>query len=154
MKFTPLKPGKKGLTRRVGLKPSGKRMRSMYRAIGSPTAEQQRHQDAQRAHGCAACHLRKNRNQGGVTEIHHRTCGDLAGQKQLGQDHTCALCSWHHRSVPLPGMQAEAMRDAYGPSLALHKRDFVEWLQDVLGERSTAALQKFQDHAIHWERTE
>lgn len=125
-------------------------MRSRYRAIGSPTKSQQAHQDAQRANGCAACHLRRNKYQAGVTEIHHRNIGDMHGQKQLGQDFTVALCSYHHRGVSVPGMNSAAMRDRYGPSLQLHKRDFVEWLQDTLGERSTAALQRFQDEVINW----
>ena len=123
-------------------------MKSRYRAIGNPTASQQAHQDAQRADGCAACHLRRNKFQAGVTEIHHRTTGDMHRQKQLGQDCTVALCSWHHRGVTFPGVTIMAMRDRYGPSLAHHKRDFVEWLQDTLGERSTAALQRFQDERI------
>ena len=123
-------------------------MKCRYRAIGNPTAAQQAHQDAQRADGCAACHLRRNKFQAGVTEIHHRTTGDMHRQKQLGQDCTVALCSWHHRGVTFPGVTIMAMRDRYGPSLAHHKRDFVEWLQDTLGERSTAALQRFQDERI------
>jgi hypothetical protein len=124
-------------------------MKRRFRAIGNPTVAQQAHQDAQRADGCAACHLRKNKFQAGVTEIHHRTIGDLHGQKQLGQDFTVALCSWHHRAEPLAGVTLTAMRDRYGPSLAAHKRDFVVWLQDTLGERSTAALQAWQDERIH-----
>lgn len=123
-------------------------MRRRYRAIGNPTVAQQAHQDAQRAQGCAACLLRGNRFQAGRTEIHHRTTGDLHGQKQLGHDHTVALCSWHHRGVCMGAETSEDMRFLYGPSLALHKRDFVEWLQDNLGERSTAALQQWQDERI------
>lgn len=123
-------------------------MKFRYRAIGSPTAAQQAYQDAQRAHGCAACHLRGNHKQPGATEIHHRTTGDLHGQKQLGQDATVALCSWHHRGLPLYGQTQAVMRDTYGPSLAYHKRDFLSWLQDTLGERSTEALQQWADQRI------
>ena len=123
-------------------------MRRRYRAIGSPTLDQKAQQEAQRAHGCAACHLRKNAQQGGVTEIHHRTVGDLHGNKQLGQDCTVALCSWHHRGVLMPGLSVERMRNRFGASLHHHKRDFLTWIQDVLGERSTGALQKWQDNEI------
>ena len=124
-------------------------MKRRYRAIGPATLEQKAQQEAQRAHGCAACLLRNNRKQPGATEIHHRTVGDLHGNKQLGQDCTVALCSWHHRGVLLFGMTVESMRDAYGPSLHHHKRDFLTWVQDVLGERSTAALQAWQDKEIN-----
>ena len=123
-------------------------MKRRYRAIGNPKKAEQAHQDRQRAHGCAACHLRGNAVAGGPTEIHHRTTGDLAGNKQLGHDATVGLCAWHHRSVPLEGYGAEHMRDEFGPSLAAHKRDFLEWLQDTLGERSTAALQRYQDEQL------
>lgn len=123
-------------------------MKRRFRAIGSPTKAEQAQQDAQRAHGCAACHLRRNQTQAGVTEIHHRTTGDMHGQKQLGHDATVALCSYHHRGVTFPGFTQILMRERFGPSLALHKRDFVEWIQDVLGERSTAALQAWQDEQI------
>lgn len=123
-------------------------MKSRYRAIGSPTAVQQAYQDAQRAFGCAACRLRGNRRQPGPTEIHHRTVGDLHGNKQLGQDATVALCAWHYQGTPLYLTARAVMRETFGPSLALHKREFVEWLQDVLGERSTEALQRWADQQI------
>lgn len=80
-----------------------------------------------------------------TVRIHHRTTGDLHGQKQLGQDATVGLCDWHHQGIPVHGLQAEAMRELYGPSLHHHKRDFLVLIQDLLGERSTAALQRFQD---------
>lgn len=125
-------------------------MKRRYRAIGNPTQAQQAHQDAQRAHGCAACRLRGNRHQPGPTEIHHRTVGDLHGNKQLGQDATVALCSWHHRGTHTYLKACAVMRELYGPSLTANKREFMDWLQDVLGERSTAALQRWQDDQINW----
>lgn len=126
-------------------------MKSRYRAIGSPTKAQQAHQDAQRANGCAACNLRQNRNSCGPVRIHHRTIGDKHGQKQLGQDFTVALGDWHHQGVRMPQYASiDAMREEFGPSLHHHKRDFVEWLQDTLGERSTEALQRWQDDQINW----
>lgn len=123
-------------------------MKRRHRAIGSPTKAQQSRQDAQRAHGCAACLLRRNRRACGPVRVHHRTTGDLHGQKQLGQDYTVALGDWHHQGVLLPGYTVDSMRDEFGPSLHHHKRDFVEWLQDVLGERSTSALQAWQEQQI------
>jgi hypothetical protein len=116
------------------------------RAIGNPTKAEQAYQDGARALGCAACLLRGlPKNACGPVRIHHRTTGDLHGQKQLGQHAVVALGDWHHQGIPLPGLQAPAMLERFGPSLQLHKRRFVEWLQDTLGERSTAALQRFQD---------
>lgn len=127
-------------------------MRRRYRAISAPTKAQQANQDAQRAHGCAACHLRHNVRSCGNVRVHHRTTGDLHGQKQLGQDHTVALGDWHHQGVLLPGFTVESMRKAFGPSLHHHKRDFLNWLQEVLGERSTAALQRWQEEQIEKRR--
>lgn len=127
-------------------------MKRRYRAIGNPTAEQQRHQDAQRMHGCAMCILRDNERQGGATEIHHLTCGDLHGQKQMGQEFTVALCSWHHRGAPLQYRPEREMRGTYGPSFALHKRAFMDELIDRLGERSMKPLQAWQDSRIEWRR--
>lgn len=127
-------------------------MRRRHRAIPPPTKAERAQQDAQRAHGCAACHLRGNRRACGPVRVHHRTTGDLHGQKQLGQGDTVALGDWHHQGVPLPGFTVDRMREVFGPSLHHHKRDFVNWLQDVLGERSTAALQRWQDEQIEKRR--
>lgn len=124
-------------------------MRRRYRAIGSPTKAQQAAQDAQRAHGCAACHLRRKSRACGHVRVHHRTTGDLHGNKQLGQDYTVALGDWHHQGIPLPGRSIAQMREEFGPSLHHHKREFLEWLQDTLGERSTGALQAWQDAQIN-----
>jgi hypothetical protein len=124
-------------------------MKRRWRACGSPTKAEQAQQDAQRAHGCAACHLRKNKRACGPIRVHHRTTGDLHGNLQLGQGATVGLGDWHHQGVPLEGRTIEQMRDEFGPSLHHHKRDFLNWLQDTLGERSTAALQRFQDDAIN-----
>lgn len=135
-------------------------MKRRHRAIGSPTKAEQANQDAQRAHGCAACLLRGNAMFSGAVRVHHRTTGDLHGQKQLGQDQTVALCDWHHQGIlefdpssfHLKLRSADEMREIYGPSLHHHKRDFVEWLQDVLGERSTGALQRWQEEQIYGSR--
>ena len=119
-------------------------MKRRHRAIGSPTKAQQAHQDRQREAGCAMCHLLGCRPCGPV-RIHHRTTGDLHGNLQLGQDQTVALGDWHHQGIPLPGYGLEAMRQLFGPSLHHHKRAFLDVLHDKLGERSTAALQRYQD---------
>lgn len=123
-------------------------MKRRHRAIGRPTAEQQRHQDAQRSHGCAMCHLRGT-PQAGPTELHHLTTGDLHGQKQLGQAFTVALCSWCHRGVPSPHYPtASETRQAFGPSFALHKKSFMDELWRKLGERSMEALMRYQNSRI------
>lgn len=120
-------------------------MKRRRRAIGNPTKAEQAYQDAQRAHGCAMCQL-IGVSQLQTTEIHHRTIGDMHGQKQLGHDHTVALCGWHHRGELLDRYPTkDAMRARLGPSLAHHKKDFLCLIWDVLGERSTAALQRWAD---------
>lgn len=83
------------------------------------------------------------------TEIHHRTIGDLHGNKQLGHAFVVALCSYHHRGVLLPQFPTVAgMLANFGPSLHHHKRAFLALIADKLGERSTAALQAWQDAQI------
>lgn len=123
-------------------------MKRRHRAIGSPSRAQQAHQDAQRAHGCAMCLLLGLHQACGAVRVHHRTTSDLHGQLQLGQDHTVALGDWHHQGVPLPGHTIDLMRERFGPSLHHHKRAFLDLLLDKLGERSTAALQQWQDARI------
>jgi hypothetical protein len=115
-------------------------MKRRYRAIGNPTKAEQAHQDAQR--------LRQNRLQAGVTEVHHRTCGDMHGQKQLGQDQVVSLCAWHHDGVQILGQTIEQMRQAYGPSFKHHARDFRIWTDDAIGGRGTEAWQRYQDELL------
>lgn len=132
-------------------------MKRRMRAIGNPTASQQRHQDAQRADGCAFCRilgfsfagLQDGMSPCGPTRIHHRNTGDLHGNKCLGQDATVALGDYHHQGLLMMHLPTVAlMRDKYGPSLHHHKRAFLEVIADNLGERSTSALQAFQDSRI------
>lgn len=136
-------------------------MRRRYRAIGSPRKADQARQDAQRTHGCAMCRLLgfsfRNLQEGvspcGVTEIHHRTTGDLHGQKQLGQDATVALGAWHHRGqLTVQRPTRDLMRERFGPSYALHKVAFLDVIGDNIGERSTAALQAWQEREIYGEK--
>jgi hypothetical protein len=147
----------KPLTRKVPLRPGTKRMKSRHRACGAPTIAQQAHQDAQRANGCAMCRLLGLSFRGllegmspcGLTEIHHRTTGDLHGQLQLGQDDTVGLGAWHHRGALLfAHPTVDAMRDRFGPSIQHHKKAFLDVIADNLGERSTAALQRWQDNQL------
>jgi hypothetical protein len=116
----------------------------------APTKAEQAQQDAQRDHGCAMCLLLGfDKNACGRNEIHHRTVGDLHGNKRLGQDFTIGLGSWHHRGEILEQYPTvDAMRAQFGPSLAHHKRAFVDLIAEKLGERSTAALQAWQDDQI------
>ena len=148
----PLLPGK-------GLQPSGKpwkvktnakRLKSRHRAIPAPTKAQQAHQDAQRADGCAMCLLLGfARDACGPVRIHHRTTGDKHGQLTLGQDATVALGDWHHQGVLMERYpKVTLMFERFGPSLYHHKRAFVELIQLRLGDRSTEALQRFQDERI------
>lgn len=113
------------------------------------TKSQQAYQDAARALGCVVCRFR-GVAQVGATEIHHRNLGDLHGQKQLGQDAAVAMCEYHHRGIPLPGLRDDEMRDDYGPSYALHAKDFRIWTQDVLPGygRGTEAWQRYQDELL------
>lgn len=139
-------------------------MRRRHRAIGSPTRSEQAQQEAQRAHGCAMCRLlgfsfrglQEGMSPCGPTRIHHRNVGDLAGNKQIGQGATVALGDWHHQGILMEDRSSfhlryltrDAMRDKFGPSLAHHKRAFLEVIADHLGERSTAALQAWQIEQI------
>jgi hypothetical protein len=115
----------------------------------TPTKAQQSYQDAARALGCVVCRFRGH-VQGGTTEIHHRNSGDHHGQKQVGQDAVVALCSYHHRGLPIHGWSMARMREFFGPSFALHARDFRVWTQDVLPGYGlgTEAWQQKQDEYL------
>ncbi len=120
-------------------------MRRRHRAIGPPTPEQQRRQDAARELGCVMCLLLGNLRACGPVRIHHRTTGDLHGQKQLGQDAFVALGDWHHQGVLFEGETVDSMRRKFGPSLHHHKKSFLDDIELRLCERSTAALQELQN---------
>ena len=116
----------------------------------APTREQQAYQDAARELGCVVCRLRKC-DLAGYPEIHHRNLDDKHGQRQLGQDAVVAMCSWHHRGIPLWGWGDDEMRDAFGPSFASHARDFRAWTEDALPHltgRGTERWQKYQDELL------
>ena len=94
------------------------------RAIPKPTPDQQSRQDKCRAAGCIAC------KQDGTyfiawaaqihPEIHHLT---VSG-RQIGQDATVCLCSWHHRGICVPNARTSEMERLYGPSLAKGSKTF------------------------------
>lgn len=113
------------------------------------TKAEQSLQDAMREFGCAVCRFRRV-PQVGATEIHHRNLDDKHGQKQLGQHAVVALCQYHHRGLPLWGWSDDEMREEYGPSFALHARDFRAWTADVLPGygRGTEAWQRWQEEQI------
>lgn len=90
----------------------------MHRAIAACNAEQQRRQDRCREFGCVACHMEGH--PGVVPEIQHlTTCG-----RTISQDHTIALCPWHHRGEPFPIPSKKLAAKLMGPSLAVSARDF------------------------------
>lgn len=113
------------------------------------TKAEQSLQDAMREFGCAVCRFRRV-PQVGSTEIHHRNLDDKHGQKQLGQHAVVALCQYHHRGLPLWGWSDDEMREEYGPSFALHARDFRTWTADVLPGygRGTEAWQRWQQEQM------
>jgi hypothetical protein len=147
----PNKP-RKPLVRKVGLKPSTKRMRSRKRAIPKPTKAQQDYQDRARALGCIVCRWLldngwKLPSQCGPTRIHHRNQDDKHGQPQLGQAAVVALGDWHHDGILLPGYTTERMRATFGPSFK-YGRDFRNWTADLLPDvpgRGTEVWQRVQD---------
>lgn len=138
------------LVRKKPLQRSTKRMRQRHRACGAPTKAEQAQQDSQRAHGCAMCLLLGlAKDACGPVRVHHRTIGDLHGNKQLGQDCTVALGDWHHQGVLMSQFPTvSGMLANFGPSLHHHKRAFLAFIAEKLGERSTAALQAWQDEQI------
>lgn len=113
------------------------------------TRSEQAYQDALRELGCAVCRFR-GVPQVGATEIHHRNLDDKHGQRQIGQHAVVALCQYHHRGLPLWGWSDDEMREEYGPSFALHARDFRAWTADVLPGigRGTEAWQAYQDQLL------
>ena len=119
----------------------------------APTKAQRSYHDVVLGLGCVVCRYRKQA-QPNQTTLHHRNVGDLHGQKQLGQDFVVSMCAWHHLGDRLPGMSAESMRGEYGPSFALHAKDFRIWTADVLPgyARGTAGWQQVQDEYLNGER--
>lgn len=101
------------------------------RSTGKPTAAQLARWDAIRDAGCVACAMYGTYT---YPEIHHMTVGGKHGQKRLGHDFTFGLCPYHHRGVPVAGVQ--------GTSFALNPRAF----RETFGEQD--ALLAFQDELL------
>ena len=117
------------------------------------TNAEQAYQDRARSFGCVVCRWRGTEQVGG-TEIHHRNLDDKHGQKQLGQHAVVAMCEYHHRGIPLWGWGDEEMREAYGPSFALHARDFRVWTADALPDLPGKGTERWQayydEHNGEW----
>lgn len=119
----------------------------------TPTKAQRNYHDAVLALGCVISRFR-GQPQPNRTTLHHRNLGDLHGQKQLGQDAVVAMSAWHHLGECIPGWSEDEMRDEYGPSFALHAKDFRIWTADVLPgyARGTAGWQQVQDEYLNGDR--
>jgi hypothetical protein len=88
-----------------------------------PTKAEQLRLDRIHAMPCMACE--KERAQQPLrTEAHHLVDKGTRAHSG-GHSATIPLCIWHHRGEPLEYMQKREMHQIYGPSLALHKREFI-----------------------------
>ena len=70
--------------------------------------------------GCILC-----REQGmgwRLPDIHHL----LDGGRRMGHDYTIPLDPWYHEGHPPEGMNPREAKALFGPSMKLHKREFVE----------------------------
>lgn len=95
----------------------------MNHSTKKPTQAQAWRLEALASMPCKACQIEEV-PQPSRTEIHHIV--DKGYRKHSGgHDATLPLCGWHHRGEPKQGFSSVLMRGYYGPSLALHKRDFV-----------------------------
>lgn len=132
MKFTPLKPGTKGLKPGKGLQPSGKpwprkpgsRMKARKRSCPPPTVAERDRRDRMTEIGCVVGWLRLGaRLAGGV---HHLNTGGKHGQKVLGEAATICLNDWSHQGRVLTeyGWDAAMCRAKLGPSFAREPRAF------------------------------
>jgi hypothetical protein len=102
-------------------------------STGKPTKLEQDRLDAIHAMPCIACEIEadwaKARQEAPLdqplrTEGHHLV--DKGTRKHSGGHMaTIPLDGWHHRGELLYPLSAREMKQLYGPSLALHKRDFV-----------------------------
>lgn len=91
-------------------------------------SERERRLEALSGLGCILCRQRHRFQHG---DIHHLNLGGHAGQKRRGDRFTICLCPWHHRAVPLPGLDLKRTETLCGPSLARSPRLFREtWGSD------------------------
>ena len=80
----------------------------------------QKRYDKLRLIGCIAC-----RRQGRYSQIDVHHLVDKGTRKHSGGNKaTLPLCPWHHRGETCDGWLCGSMYLIFGPSLALHKREF------------------------------
>lgn len=78
--------------------------------------------DQLRRIGCLPCLKDRILSQ---IDVHHLT--DKGTRKLSGGNQaSLPLCPWHHRSLPPDGWKISDAYEYYGPSLRLHKREFVQ----------------------------
>lgn len=70
--------------------------------------------------GCVVSQVLGRRNV--PAQIHHV----LRGGKRLGHMHTIGLTPWYHEGEPPYGLTKARCYEIYGPSLKLHRREFIE----------------------------
>lgn len=94
----------------------------MKHSTKKPTKAEEARLKAIRAMPCLACE--KERVQQPLrTEAHHLVDKGTRAHSG-GHMATIPLCIWHHRGEPVEYMTKKEMHQIYGPSLALHKREF------------------------------
>lgn len=96
----------------------------MNHSTGKPTKKQKARLDALSQMFCIACVIEGCR-QPSRTEVHHIVDKGYRVHSG-GHDATLPLCSWHHRTECAHGLTTSEMVFRYGPSLAGHKRRFIE----------------------------
>lgn len=95
----------------------------MRHSTGKTTKAEQLRLDRIHAMPCPPCEKEKIA-QPSRTEAHHlvdKGTRALSG----GHDATIPLCGWHHRGECVEYMSGREMKLVYGPSLKLHKREFI-----------------------------
>jgi len=114
----------------------------MKTSTKAPTKEQIRRWNDLQAIGCVATLLRTGVI-GTPGDVHHL----LSGGKRMGHDFTIVLHPWYHRGCDLHQLGIEQCRKLFGPSLALHKKEFIEEFGDemYLLEVSNQLLTKYRN---------
>lgn len=104
----------------------------MQHSTGKPTKAEQARLDALHDMPCIACEIEadwaKQRGETPLsqpmrTEAHHLTDKGYRSHSG-GHMATIPLEGWHHRGELLYPLSEREMKQLYGPSLALHKREF------------------------------
>lgn len=81
---------------------------------------------------CMACEVRREQGldtcdyQFGGVDYQHRKSGNI----RMGHMFGYGLDPWHHRHVPLGGMNAKQMREKYGPSIMDGGKTFANAYED------------------------